>query len=60
LFGAYPHVPVGPKGEGEEFLEEGWVAGTESRIGREEGLKIRTSQPRRWRMREASKAMSLE
>ena len=39
---------------------EGWVAGTESRMGREEGLKIRTSQPRRWRMREASKAMSLE
>lgn len=35
------------------------MSGTESRIGREEGLKMRTSQPRRWRMREASKAISL-
>ena len=29
-------------------------------MGSSEGLKMRTSQPRRWRMREASKAMSLE
>jgi hypothetical protein len=38
----------------------GWVAGTESRMGSSEGLNMRTSQPRRCRIREASKAISLE
>jgi len=39
---------------------EGGVSGTESRMGRDEGLKIRTSQPSLWRIREASKAISFE
>ena len=36
------------------------MSGTLSRMGRCEGLKMRTSQPSRCRMREASKAINLE
>ena len=39
---------------------EGCVSGTLSRMGRCEGLKMRTSQPSRCKMREASKAINLE